>query len=86
MELTWGLILGLLRHVPLEHQETRAGAWQRTVGTGLDGKTIGIIGLGNIGSQMAEVAPRVPHEHPRVEPESHTGTRRSQRRSPRQQG
>ena len=56
MELTWGLILGLLRHIPLEHQETRAGTWQRTVGTGLDGKTIGIIGLGNIGSQMAEVA------------------------------
>ena len=56
MELTWGLILGLLRHVPLEHQATRSGSWQRTLGTGLDGKTIGILGLGNIGSQMAEVA------------------------------
>ena len=56
MELTWGLILGLLRQIPLEHQATRAGAWQRTLGVGLDGKTIGIIGLGNIGSQMAEVA------------------------------
>jgi len=56
MELTWGLILGLLRHIPLEHQATRSGSWQRTLGTGLDGKTIGILGLGNIGSQMAEVA------------------------------
>ena len=56
MELTWGLILGLLRHIPLEHQATRGGSWQRTLGTGLDGKTIGILGLGNIGSQMAEVA------------------------------
>lgn len=56
MELTWGLILGLLRRIPLEHGETRAGNWQRTLGIGLDGKTIGIIGLGNIGSQMAEVA------------------------------
>ncbi len=56
MELTWGLVLGLLRHIPLEHEATRDGDWQRTVGIGLDGKTIGIIGLGNIGSQMAEVA------------------------------
>ena len=56
MELTWGLILGLLRRIPLEHEATRTGNWQRTLGIGLDGKTIGIIGLGNIGSQMAEVA------------------------------
>ena len=56
MELTWGLILGLLRRLPLEHEATRAGNWQRTLGIGLAGKTIGIIGLGNIGSQMAEVA------------------------------
>ena len=56
MELTWGLILGLLRRIPLEHEATRAGNWQRTLGIGLDGKTIGIIGMGNIGSQIAEVA------------------------------
>ncbi len=56
MELTWGLILGLLRHIPSEHQATRSGSWQSTIGTGLDGRTIGILGLGNIGSQMAEVA------------------------------
>ena len=56
MELTWCLILGLLRRLPLEHDATRAGHWQRSIGTGLDGKTLGLIGLGNIGSQMAEVA------------------------------
>ena len=56
MEITWGLILGLLRQIPLEHGATRAGEWQRTVGVGLDGKTLGIIGLGNIGGQTAEVA------------------------------
>ena len=56
MELTWCLILGLLRRLPLEHDATRAGHWQRSIGIGLDGKTLGLIGLGNIGSQMAEVA------------------------------
>jgi phosphoglycerate dehydrogenase-like enzyme len=55
MELTWGLILALLRSIPREHQATRAGHWQETVGIGLDGKTLGIIGLGNIGGQVAEV-------------------------------
>ena len=55
MELTWGLILGLMRHIPGEHAATRAGSWQRTVGAGLEGKTLGLIGLGNIGGQMAEV-------------------------------
>jgi phosphoglycerate dehydrogenase-like enzyme len=56
MELTWGLILSLLRQIPQEYQATRSGRWQETVGISLDGKTIGIIGLGNIGGQMAEVA------------------------------
>ena len=56
MELTWCLILGLLRRLPLEHDSTRAGDWQRSIGIGLEGKTLGLIGLGNIGSQMAEVA------------------------------
>jgi phosphoglycerate dehydrogenase-like enzyme len=56
MELTWALILGLMRNIPREYQATRSGKWQETAGLGLDGKTIGIIGLGNIGGQMAEVA------------------------------
>ncbi|MHB8577648.1 MAG: NAD(P)-dependent oxidoreductase, partial [Dehalococcoidia bacterium] len=54
-ELTWGLILALARHIPREHFATRAGHWQETIGTGLDGKTLGLLGLGNIGAQVAEV-------------------------------
>ena len=56
MELTWGLILALLRNIPREDRATREGRWQETVGVGLDGKVIGIVGLGNIGAQVAEVA------------------------------
>ena len=54
-ELTWGLILALLRQIPREHQATRAGGWQETVGVDLQGKTLGLIGLGNIGSRVARV-------------------------------
>lgn len=55
MELTWGLILALVRSIPREDRSVRAGGWQETVGFGLDGKTLGIVGLGNIGGQVAEV-------------------------------
>jgi phosphoglycerate dehydrogenase-like enzyme len=55
-ELTWGLIFAVLRHIPFEHHAMRAGRWQSTVGVGLGGKTLGLLGLGNIGAQMARVA------------------------------
>jgi phosphoglycerate dehydrogenase-like enzyme len=54
-ELTWGLILATLRKIPAEDRALRAGMWQTTVGTGLAGKTLGILGLGNIGTQVARV-------------------------------
>ena len=54
-ELTWGLILALLRNIPREDQAMRAGRWQETVGVDLRGATLGIIGLGNIGSAVARV-------------------------------
>jgi phosphoglycerate dehydrogenase-like enzyme len=54
-ELTWALILSLLRHVPTEDASLRAGGWQRTVGVDLGGKTLGILGLGNIGRRVAAV-------------------------------
>lgn len=54
-ELTWGLLLGLARRIPEEDRATRLGAWQRTLGDGLAGKTLGVIGLGRIGSQVADV-------------------------------
>ncbi len=54
-ELTWGLIPALLRHIPREDQTTRTGQWQVSMGIGLHGKVLGVIGLGNLGSQVATV-------------------------------
>ena len=54
-ELTWGLILALFRQIPREDRLVREGKWQTTVGLGLAGKTLGILGLGTIGSQVAKV-------------------------------
>ena len=56
-ELTWGLIIALLRCIPLEDANLRAGGvWQRSVGVDLKGKTLGIIGLGKLGAQSARIA------------------------------
>ena len=55
-ELTWGLILGIVRQIPLEDRLSREGRWGTTVGVGLKGKTIGLLGLGHIGSLVARVA------------------------------
>ncbi len=54
-ELTWGLILALFRHIPREDQATRAGQWQVSTGIGVQSKILGVIGLGNLGSQVATV-------------------------------
>jgi len=54
-ELTWGLIIGLMRHIAAEDRATREGSWQTTVGLTLAGKTLGVVGLGNLGSQVAKV-------------------------------
>ena len=54
-ELTWGLVLALLRHVPAEDRGVREGAWQRTIGTGLAGKKLGVLGLGRVGAVVAPV-------------------------------
>ncbi len=54
-ELTWGLILGILRRIPQEDQATRNGQWQVSLGLGLNGKTLGLMGLGRLGSQVATV-------------------------------
>jgi phosphoglycerate dehydrogenase-like enzyme len=56
-ELTWGLLLALARHIPAEVASLRAGEkWQTRIGVGLSGKTLGIVGLGKIGSQIARFA------------------------------
>ncbi|MSQ24274.1 MAG: D-2-hydroxyacid dehydrogenase family protein [Chloroflexi bacterium] len=54
-ELTWGLILALIRHIPQEDASVRAGTWQNTVGEGLTDKTLGVIGLGRLGTAVAKV-------------------------------
>jgi phosphoglycerate dehydrogenase-like enzyme len=54
-ELTWALILGLARHLPVEAANMRSGAWQTTLGCDLRGKTLGVIGLGRLGSQVARI-------------------------------
>jgi D-3-phosphoglycerate dehydrogenase len=52
-ELTWGLILAALRHIPYEVKRLREGHWQSTVGTAVQGKTLGIYAFGKIGSLVA---------------------------------
>jgi phosphoglycerate dehydrogenase-like enzyme len=57
VELTWGLILAITRGIPQEEIALRAGKWQQTVGIGLEGKTMALLGLGRIGSGVARIAP-----------------------------
>ncbi len=66
-ELTWGLILAATRHIPEEDRRMKlagqaggaaigvGGGWQRTIGTGLDGKQLGIVGLGHQGQRVAAI-------------------------------
>ena len=55
VDLTWGLIIALVRHIPQEHEAMRTGQWQSTLGQGLLGKTLGVIGLGRLGAEVARV-------------------------------
>lgn len=55
-EITWALLMAIARKIPQESQNLRTGAWQQTVGTDLFGKTVGIVGLGNIGIKIANYA------------------------------
>jgi phosphoglycerate dehydrogenase-like enzyme len=56
VELTWALILANARNLPTETASVRSGGWQRTVGDGIRGKVLSVLGLGNIGSQVARIA------------------------------
>lgn len=55
IELTWALILASVRRIAAENASLRAGGWQRAVGDTLQGKTLGVLGLGNIGSEVARI-------------------------------
>lgn len=54
-ELTWGLILSLVKRIPREDRALRAGVWQTGLTEGLAGKRLGLVGLGKLGSQVARV-------------------------------
>jgi len=54
-ELTWALILALAKNVTIDDQAMRTGQWQTVVGTEIRNKTLGVIGLGRIGSEVAKV-------------------------------
>jgi phosphoglycerate dehydrogenase-like enzyme len=56
IELTWALILASARNLIVETASIRSGGWQRTAGDGIRGKVLGILGLGNIGSEVARIA------------------------------
>src|SRR6202453_4230673 len=55
IEFTWALILASARNIVIENNSVRSGGWQQTVGTELHGKTLGVMGLGRIGSQVARI-------------------------------
>jgi phosphoglycerate dehydrogenase-like enzyme len=52
IELTWALILAMARNIPLENHSLRQGGWQVALGEQLAGKTLGLLGLGHIGSAV----------------------------------
>ncbi|KAB2915272.1 MAG: D-2-hydroxyacid dehydrogenase family protein [Hyphomicrobiaceae bacterium] len=54
-DLAFALMLGLSRHLVEEAHNMRSGRWQSTVGFGLGGLTLGILGLGNLGGQVAGI-------------------------------
>ncbi|WP_269502668.1 D-2-hydroxyacid dehydrogenase family protein [Burkholderia sp. IMCC1007] len=55
IEFTWAMILAMARNIPFESQSVREGGWQRTLGTQLAGKTLGLLGLGHIGSAVGVI-------------------------------
>jgi phosphoglycerate dehydrogenase-like enzyme len=55
IEFTWALILASARNIVTESNSVQSGGWQQTVGADLRGKTLGVLGLGRIGSQVARI-------------------------------
>jgi phosphoglycerate dehydrogenase-like enzyme len=55
IELTWALILASARHLVGESNSIRAGGWQTSIGHELDGRVLGVVGLGNVGGQVARI-------------------------------
>jgi phosphoglycerate dehydrogenase-like enzyme len=55
VEMTWALILASARHIVRESNSIRGDGWQRSVGRELLGRVLGVLGLGNIGGQVARI-------------------------------
>ncbi|UPY39161.1 D-2-hydroxyacid dehydrogenase family protein [Sediminicoccus sp. KRV36] len=55
VDLTWGLILSLARRIPEQVNALHAGHWQTQLGVGLEGRTLGVVGLGKLGTKVARV-------------------------------
>jgi phosphoglycerate dehydrogenase-like enzyme len=55
VELTWALILAGARHIAAENASVRTGGWQRHVGDDLADRTLGVLGLGNVGGAVAKI-------------------------------
>jgi phosphoglycerate dehydrogenase-like enzyme len=55
IEMTWALMLASSRHLVRESNSIRAGGWQTSVGRELEGRVLGVLGLGNIGGQVARI-------------------------------
>lgn len=56
VDLTWGLILAVMRRIPAQERALREGLWQPApLGNTVEGKTLGVLGLGNLGAKVAKV-------------------------------
>jgi phosphoglycerate dehydrogenase-like enzyme len=55
IELTWALILASARNLIAENTSLRGGGWQQSVGDDMDGRTLGLLGLGNVGGAVARI-------------------------------
>src|SRR5205807_4167444 len=55
IEFTWSLILASMRGIDREAASLKAGGWQTSLGSNLRGRSLGVVGLGNIGSEVARI-------------------------------
>jgi phosphoglycerate dehydrogenase-like enzyme len=55
IEFTWALILASVRNLVAESNNFRSGGWQQSIGGDLNGRTLGVLGLGNVGAQVAKI-------------------------------
>jgi phosphoglycerate dehydrogenase-like enzyme len=57
IEFTWSLILASMRGIDREATSLKTGGWQTGLGSNLRGKTLGVVGLGNVGREVARIGP-----------------------------